>query len=167
MSNLYVQKITGLAELPQRQTEYSAGMDVRACLWNKTVKIFTPAGDVVDREVVAGTIALYPGERSLIPTGLKMSVDDGYCIKFYPRSGLSLKQGLTLINAVGVGDQDYSEQYYVTLTNAGQKLQTVGDGERVCQLMVERVEPVIVCEVDELPIVESNRAGGFGSTGRN
>jgi dUTP pyrophosphatase len=55
---------------------------------------------------------------------------------------------------------------YSTLTNHGQKLQTIADGERVCQLMVERVEPVNLVEVEELPDVDSQRNGGFGSTGR-
>ncbi len=67
---------------------------------------------------------------------------------------------------MGIGDRDYKEEYYVTLTNHGQKLQTIADGERVCQLMVERVEPVNLVEVEELPDVDGQRNGGFGSTGR-
>lgn len=165
MTNLYIKKLTPVAELPRRATTDSAGLDVRACLWEPTVTVFTESGAKLEREVVAGTIALWPGDRLMIPTGLKMSVDAEYCIKLYPRSGISLKNGLSLINCVGIGDRDYKEEYYVTLTNHGQKLQTIADGERVCQLMVERVEPVNLVEVDELPDVDSERNGGFGSTG--
>ncbi|EDV3611743.1 dUTP diphosphatase [Salmonella enterica subsp. enterica serovar 4,[5],12:i:-] len=165
MTNLYIKKLTPVAELPRRATTDSAGLDVRACLWEPTVTVFTESGAKLEREVVAGTIALWPGYRLMIPTGLKMSVDAEYCIKLYPRSGISLKNGLSLINCVGIGDHDYKEEYYVTLTNHGQKLQTIADGERVCQLMVERVEPVNLVEVDELPDVDSERNGGFGSTG--
>ncbi|EDK7779790.1 hypothetical protein CKS97_19990 [Salmonella enterica subsp. enterica serovar Java] len=165
MTNLYIKKLTPLAELPTRATLHSAGLDVRACLWEQTVTVFTESGAKLEREVVAGTIAIWPGDRVMIPTGMKMSVDADYCIKLYPRSGISLKHGLSLINCVGIGDRDYKEEYYVTLTNHGQKLQTIADGERVCQLMVERVEPVNLVEVDELPDIDSERNGGFGSTG--
>lgn len=165
MTNLYIKKLTPLAELPTRATLHSAGLDVRACLWEQTVTVFTESGAKLEREVVAGTIAIWPGDRVMIPTGMKMSVDAEYCIKLYPRSGISLKHGLSLINCVGIGDRDYKEEYYVTLTNHGQKLQTIADGERVCQLMVERVESVNLVEVDELPDVDSERNGGFGSTG--
>lgn len=165
MTNLYIKKLTPLTELPTRATLHSAGLDVRACLWEQTVTVFTESGAKLEREVVAGTIAIWPGDRVMIPTGMKMSVDAEYCIKLYPRSGISLKHGLSLINCVGIGDRDYKEEYYVTLTNHGQKLQTIADGERVCQLMVERVEPVNLVEVDELPDVDSERNGGFGSTG--
>lgn len=165
MTNLYIKKLTPLAELPTRATLHSAGLDVRACLWEQTVTVFTESGAKLECEVVAGTIAIWPGDRVMIPTGMKMSVDAEYCIKLYPRSGISLKHGLSLINCVGIGDRDYKEEYYVTLTNHGQKLQTIADGERVCQLMVERVEPVNLVEVDELPDVDSERNGGFGSTG--
>lgn len=166
MSNLYIKQITPLAELPTRATPHSAGLDVRACLWEQTVTVFTPAGPKHEREVVAGTVSIYPGERMMVPTGLKMSVDAEHCIKLYPRSGLSLKHGLSLINCVGIGDRDYGEEYYVTLVNHGHKLQTIADGERVCQLMVERAEPVTIVVVDELPEIDSQRDGGFGSTGR-
>lgn len=165
MTNLYIKKLTPLVELPTRATLHSAGLDVRACLWEQTVTVFTESGAKLEREVVAGTIAIWPGDRVMIPTGMKMSVDAEYCIKLHPRSGISLKHGLSLINCVGIGDRDYKEEYYVTLTNHGQKLQTIADGERVCQLMVERVEPVNLVEVDELPDVDSERNGGFGSTG--
>lgn len=166
MTSLYVKKLTPLAEVPVCVTADSAGLDVRACLWEQTVTVFTPAGPKQQREVIAGTISIYPGERIMIPTGLKMSVDAGYCIKFYPRSGLSLKHGLTLINCVGIGDRDYAEEYYVILTNHSGKVASVADGERICQLIVERVEPVIIYEVEQLPDVNSERNGGFGSTGR-
>lgn len=166
MTNLYIKRLTPFAELPKRGTAESAGLDIRACLWETTVTVFTPSGPKTQREVIAGTVSIFPGERVMVPIGLKMSVDAGYCIKFYPRSGISLKQGLTLINCVGIGDRDYDEEYYAIIVNHGGKVQTIADGERICQLMVERVEPVTLVEVDQLPEIDSDRDGGFGSTGR-
>lgn len=166
MSNLYIKRLTNNAQIPSQATADSAGMDVHVCLWGKTVTIFPPAGNKLEREAIEGIIGIYPGERALIPTGLKMSVDAGYCIKFYPRSGLSLKHGMTLINCVGVVDRDYTDECFITLVNHSHKVFMLEDGERCCQLMVERVEPVTVVEVEQLPGVESKRKGGFGSTGR-
>ena len=166
MSNLYIQRLTNLAVIPTRETADSAGMDVRACLWSETVTIYPPAGAKLERKPIEGIIGIYPGERALIPTSLKMSVDADHCIKFYPRSGLSLKNGMTLINCVGVGDRDYPGEYFITLVNHSHKVFMLEHGERCCQLMVERVEPVAVVEVEQLPGVESQRKGGFGSTRR-
>lgn len=164
MTALYVKKLTPLAALPARATALAAGLDVRACLHTETVKCFTQHGEVW-AHVTHGTLQLQPGDRVLVPTGLAMRPAPGYCIKFYPRSGLSLKKGLTLINCVGVGDEDYSLEYYVTLVNHSREVQAIADGERLCQLMVERVEPVELVECEELPDVKSDRLGGFGSSG--
>lgn len=172
-ATLHIKRLVPQAQLPARATELAAGLDVRACLHTKWVKVWRESERNYGRDtaehnepVLYGVVTLYPGDRALIPTGLAMRPAPGYCIKFYPRSGLSLKQGLTLINAVGVGDEDYSDEYHVTLVNLSGAVQSIADGMRLCQLMVERVEPIEVVECDELPGVQSDRQGGFGSTGR-
>lgn len=172
MTTLHIKRLVPQAQLPARATELAAGLDVRACLHTNSVKVWREAERICGKEtidvkeyVVSGTVTLYPGDRALIPTGLAMRPAPGHCIKFYPRSGISLKQGLTLINAVGVGDEDYSDEYHVTLVNHSGTVQSIADGMRLCQLMVERAEPVEVVECDELPDVCSDRQGGFGSSG--
>lgn len=172
MTTLYIKRLVPQAQLPARATELAAGLDVRACLHTTHVKVWrkrAAATGYVSEEireyVLDGTLTLYPNDRALIPTGLAMRPAPGYCIKFYPRSGISLKQGLTLINCVGVGDEDYEQEYFVTLVNHSGAVQSIADGMRLCQLMVERVEPVEIIECDELPAVQSDRQGGFGSSG--
>lgn len=170
MTALHIKRLVPQAQLPARATELAAGLDVRACLHTTHVRAWREVGrqaGTVERheQVVSGTVTLYPGDRMLIPTGLAMRPAPGYCIKFYPRSGLSLKQGLTLINAVGVGDEDYEQEYMLLVVNHSGAVQSIADGMRLCQLMVERVEPVEIIECDELPAVQSDRQGGFGSSG--
>lgn len=171
-TTLHIKRLVPQAQLPARATELAAGLDVRACLHTSRVKVWREVERLCGKETVEhnepvprGTVTLYPGDRVLIPTGLAMRPAPGYCIKFYPRSGLSLKQGLTLINAVGVGDEDYSDEYHVTLVNHSGAVQSIADGMRLCQMMVERVEPIEIIECDELPPVQSDRQGGFGSSG--
>lgn len=120
----------------------------------------------IEREVVNDTLTLYPGERAMIPTGLRMSCDANHYLAFYPRSGNALKRGLTLINCTGIGDRDYSDEYYITLVNDSKQPQTITNGDKVAQMIVRYYADVDICERLELPQVQSNRAGGFGSTGQ-
>lgn len=120
----------------------------------------------IERELVNNTLTLYPGERAMISTGLKMSCDANHYLAFYPRSGNALKRGLTLINCTGIGDRDYSDEYYITLVNNSKQPQTITNGDKVAQMIVRYYADVDICERLELPQVQSNRAGGFGSTGQ-
>lgn len=120
----------------------------------------------VEREVVNDTLTLNPGERVMIPTGLKMSCDANHYLAFYPRSGNALKRGLTLINCTGIGDRDYSDEYFILLANNSKQPQTITNGDKVAQMIVRYYADVDICERLELPQVHSNRAGGFGSTGQ-
>lgn len=129
--------------LPSRATAHSAGMDLVAAV-----------------EVVIG-----PGERKLVPTGLKVAVPEGYELQLRPRSGLALKHGITLPNTPATIDADYRGELQVILINLGNEPFAVKRGDRIAQMLVQRVEPVTFREVDELP--ESGRGeGGFGSTGK-
>lgn len=165
---LYLEQLHPDATLPARATQHSAAMDVSACLpegaWVSVYGSWA-AGSSEQRIVMAdGPLTLMPGERALIPTGWKMCCDPGYCIKLYPRSGLSVKRGLSLANCVGVVDSDYRHQVCVALVNLDSAPQVIEHGDRLCQMVLERVEP---CEmiVGKLPDTDSDRNGGFGSTG--
>lgn len=114
--------------------------------------------------VAAVEVTLAPGARALVPTGLKVAVPSGYELQLRPRSGLALKHGITLPNTPATIDADYRGELQVILINLGTEPFTVHRGDRIAQLLVQRVEPVQFREVDVLP--ESDRGeGGFGSTG--
>jgi dUTP pyrophosphatase len=129
--------------LPSRATAHSAGMDL----------------------VAAVEVTLAPGERKLVATGLKVAVPEGYELQLRPRSGLALKHGISLPNTPATIDADYRGELQVILINHGDEPFTVRRGDRIAQMLVQRVEPVRFREVEVLP--ESGRGdGGFGSTGQ-
>ena len=104
------------------------------------------------------------GESELIPTGLWLSIPKGYCAKIYSRSGLANKKGLCVSSGVGVIDSDYRGQVYVSLINLSPVTRYVEPGDRIAQLVLEKVEKIEWEEVDELD--ETVRGiGGFGSSG--
>ena len=161
-------------ELPVRATEQAAGYDVFACIrsgeeltgWNcKNVKAKFP--------VTGRAIEFHPGDRILIPTGISLIIPKGYCVKVYPRSGLSVKQGLTLINNVGIIDSDYTGELLIPLINLSDQFTQVIDREKIAQIMVEKLVPTFFYEEETAELMnhagESNRkfgdSGGFGSTG--
>lgn len=168
MTNLYIERINDRAVLPRRATELSAGLDLCVCFHEPTVtcfgnsKLFSNSYQVYVKD---SSFTLEPGERAMIPTGLRMAVDPGWCIKIYPRSGLSLKQGLTLINSVAIGDSEYRDEYFILLVNHSKQSQVIADLDRICQIMVESVLSSPVVELKKLPAARDSRCGGFGSTG--
>lgn len=130
--------------LPEYQTSGSAGMDLRANLTE--------------------SITLQPMERKLIPTGLFIALPESYEAQIRPRSGLSIKRGLTLVNAVGTIDSDYRGELMVPIINLSAESQTIEDGERIAQMVIARYEQATFSLVDVLS--ETKRgAGGFGSSG--
>ena len=110
-------------------------------------------------------LILPPGERALIPTGLAMVVPPGYEAQVRPRSGLALKNGITVLNSPGTIDSDYRGEIGVILLNTGRAPFTIARGDRIAQLVITAAPQARLIEVNELP--ETGRgAGGFGSTGR-
>lgn len=130
--------------LPDYQTIGSAGVDLRAHLTTD--------------------ITLQPLERRLIPTGLYLEIPYGFEGQVRPRSGLSLKRGLTCVNAVGTVDSDYRGELQVPLINLSTEPQTITPGERIAQLVLARHGVFAWVEVDALEDSERG-SGGFGSTG--
>lgn len=133
--------------LPAYETAGSAGMDLRAAV---------PEDQ---------PLALAPGQRALVPTGLKIAVPLGFEAQVRARSGLALKHGIICPNAPGTIDSDYRGECGVILANIGHETFVVRRGERIAQLVIARHERADWVEVQELD--ETDRgAGGFGSTGR-
>lgn len=136
----------GLA-LPAYETAGSAGMDLRAAI------------------AEGETVVLEPGQRKLIPTGLKIALEPGYEAQVRPRSGLALKHGVSVPNAPGTIDSDYRGEVGVILINHGELPFDIKRGDRIAQMVVARYEQAqmaLVEAVDET----ARGAGGFGSTGR-
>jgi dUTP pyrophosphatase len=111
-------------------------------------------------------VVVAPGERTLIPTGIAIALPDGYAAFVHPRSGLAIRDGLTVANAPGTVDAGYRGEIKVGLVNLDrQNAVSVSRGDRIAQLVVQQVEKVTFHEVDTLP-GSARAAGGFGSTGR-
>lgn len=129
--------------LPGYMTEGSAGMDLYAA---------------IQQERVLATL-----ERALIPTGIALALPAGFEAQIRPRSGLALEQGLTVVNSPGTIDADYRGEVRVILINLGQEPVTIQPGQRIAQMVVQRVARVAWREVSELPD-STRQAGGFGHT---
>ena len=131
--------------LPQYATQGAAGMDIRAHI---------PA-----------PVTLQPLERSLIPTGLYIQLPDGYEAQVRPRSGLAINHGITCLNSPGTIDADYRGEIKVILINLSTEPHTIQPGDRIAQMVIQKVEQIEWIEVNA--IEESGRGdGGFGHTGR-
>ena len=133
-------------QLPKHQTDGSSGMDLRAA--------------------VTEPLKLDPGGRALVPTGIRVAIPRGWEWQIRPRSGLALRQGVTVLNAPGTVDSDYRGEVKVILINLGDRPVEIGRGERVAQAVLSPVAAGNLRIVDDLP--DSQRGtGGFGHTGSN
>jgi len=112
-------------------------------------------------------ITLAPGERALVPTGIAIALPDGYVALVHPRSGLAIKHGVTMVNAPGTVDAGYRGELQIILINHD-KSEPVSfkRGDRIAQLVIQKVERAEFVEVQELP-GSGRGTGGFGSTGRS
>jgi len=113
---------------------------------------------------VDGEVTIEPGSVALIPTGIRMALPHGFEAQVRPRSGLALKNGITVLNSPGTIDSDYRAEVGVILANLGRKPFVVRRGMRVAQMVVARTYRAEVVRTDELPQSERQH-GGFGSTG--
>ncbi|MBV8472881.1 MAG: dUTP diphosphatase [Hyphomicrobiales bacterium] len=135
-------------QFPQYKSEDAAGMDLMAAL---------PEGQ---------EILLSPGDRALIPAGIAIELPRGYEAQIRPRSGLALKDGVTVLNSPGTIDADYRGEIGVILINFGQIPFPVRRGVRIAQLVVSAIERVAFISSERLTASERG-AKGFGSTGRS
>lgn len=132
--------------LPEYATNGSSGMDLRADL--------------------SSAIALQPLERKLVPTGLFIELPENYEAQVRPRSGLAIKQGITCLNSPGTIDSDYRGEIKIVLINLSGEEQIIQPGDRIAQLVLQKIEKINWEQVTVL--TETVRSsGGFGSTGKN
>lgn len=130
--------------LPRYMTAGAAGVDLYAA--------------------VEQDLAITPGQRVLVPTGIAIALPENYEAQIRPRSGLALKYGLTLLNTPGTIDWDYRGEIKVIVINLGDKEYILHRGERIAQMIFNRVEKAELVEVEQLD--DTNRgSGGFGHTG--
>jgi dUTP pyrophosphatase len=110
-------------------------------------------------------ITLAPGERALVPTGIAIALPDGYVALVHPRSGLAIKHGVTMVNSPGTVDAAYRGELQIILINHDPKEHvTFKRGDRIAQLVIQKVEHAKFIEVSQLPGSDRG-SGGFGSTG--
>jgi dUTP pyrophosphatase len=122
-------------------------------------------GDAGADLYAAQDVELLPGERTVVGTGVAIALPDGYAAFVHPRSGLAAKFGVTLVNAPGTVDAGYRGEIRVTLINTDAKdAVRLRRGDRIAQLVIQRVEKAAFYEVDRLP-GSARGANGFGSTG--
>ena len=130
--------------LPKYMSKHAAGMDLYAA---------------VNPEVV-----IPPGEWKLVPTGISIALPDGYEAQVRPRSGLALKQGVSVLNTPGTVDADYRGEVGVILMNHSKDNLVVKRGDRIAQMIINKIERIEFEQVEDLPATDRG-AGGFGHTG--
>ncbi len=133
-------------ELPFYATEGAAGADIRASLLEKK------------------SLTVKPGERVLVPTGLSMEIPVGFEIQVRPRSGLSLKSPLMIVNSPGTIDSDYRGEVNIIIGNFGKEDYVIEHGLRIAQLVIAPVTQAKFMTADSLSETQRG-SGGFGSTG--
>ena len=129
---------------PEYETEGSAGMDIRAH---------------IDEPVI-----IKPGERKLIPTGLRIQLPAGYEAQIRARSGLAIRNGITLINAIGTIDSDYRGEIKVGLVNLSDEDHVIENGDRIAQMVISEYKRAVLEPAEDLEETERG-SGGFGHTG--
>ena len=131
--------------MPAYATSGSSGMDLRANL--------------------SSSLSLKPMERQLVPTGIYLEIPDGFEAQIRPRSGMAIKQGITCLNTPGTIDADYRGEIKVILINLSGEEQLIQNGDRIAQMVFQKIEKAIWEETSSITETERN-AGGFGHTGK-
>ena len=139
---LRVKKLSGSAVIPNYKTSGASGMDLSS----------------------TERVTLMPFERKLVPTGIAIELENGFEAQIRPRSGTSIKHGLTLINCVGTVDSDYRGEIFIPMINLSSTPYTIEIGERVAQMVISKYSSVDVQVVEQINDTERG-SGGFGSTG--
>lgn len=126
---------------------------------------YAKGGDAGADIVTRIDFTLNPGERALVPTGIAIALPDGYAVFVHPRSGLAIKHGVTMVNAPGTVDAGYRGELQCIMINHDQHESiTFKKGDRIAQLVIQKVERAEFVEVKDLP-GSGRGTGGFGSTG--
>lgn len=141
---LFIKRLQKDLPLPKYMTKGAAGMDLYAAVTEETT--------------------LKKGEIKLVPTGISISIENGYEAQIRPRSGLALKHGISLVNTPGTIDSDYRGEINLIMINFSEKDFTINRGDRIAQMVINKIELPTIVEVEDLDSTE-RETGGFGSTG--
>ena len=144
MTKILIKRLSKNVSLPKYETSGSSGMDISANIQD--------------------SINIEPGNIAIIPTGIALSIPDGFEVQIRPRSGLAAKQKITVLNTPGTIDSDYRGEIKVILINLSQKIFKVENGLRIAQMVVC---PTIKAQLEEVEDLNYTKRGdgGFGSTG--
>ena len=144
MTEILIKRLSKKINLPKYETKGSSGMDLAAC---------------IDKE-----INIKPGQISIIPTGISVSIPKNFEIQIRPRSGLAAKNQISVLNTPGTVDADYRGEIKVIIINLGKKSFIVEKGTRIAQMVVC---PIVKAKIKEVDSLEKTTRGsrGFGSTG--
>lgn len=156
-------------EIPAYENDGDAGADIRADFSRisptNLLKVYGDSEILFANDVQKKVLLrLEPGSRALIPTGLFVNFPKGYEIQIRPRSGLALKSGLTVLNTPGTIDSGFRGELQIILINLSKETQWIEDGERIAQMVGNKVEKIEFNKVDDIND-GIDRGGGFGSTG--
>lgn len=155
-------------EIPRFQTSGSACFDIAYQPHGKYhLEGYNRTNTKIKRNIdsSAGTVTIAPGERALVPTGLVLDIPEGYSVRIHPRSGVSLKSGITLVNCEAVIDSDYVDELFLLVQNRSEINFKLHPGDRLAQAELVKVEQYIMEETTVRPTQKTNRVGGLGSTG--
>ena len=144
MTKILIKKLNQRAIIPKYETVGASGLDLSANL---------------EKDIV-----LKPGEKCLIPTGIAVTIPNGYEFQIRPRSGLAMKNSITVLNTPGTIDADYRGEIKVIIINLGNKDFEITNGTRIAQMVLCPISKAKLLEVDDLDNT-TRGDGGFGSTG--
>jgi dUTP pyrophosphatase len=159
-------KISEDAQIPKLATAGSACFDLSADIIDRDIILYNNRNEkIVKNGGEFKKVAICRGDRVLIPTGLIMDIPSGHSVRIHPRSGLSLKLGITLGNCEAVIDSDYVHETFIMLTNVSNDPVYIDHGMRIAQAELVKNVNCILSEKMEKPEQKTERDGGFGSTG--
>lgn len=149
-------------QLPQYAHVGDACFDLRAYITEDDLKI---AKEMAGVEYDTRSVTLKPGAKFIFHTGLVFDIPRGYKLMVHARSGLGIKQQITLANRTGVIDEPYTDETLVCLVNEGMTPYEIYHGDRIAQACLEKVEPVVIKEVTAIPVKSRGTNSGLGSSG--
>lgn len=143
-------------------------LKIKRCREDVVLPIVTEGNAGIDLRIITedrGSIVLNPNEYKVVHTGIKLDIEEGYYVDVVPRSSIGIKKTLRLMNTIGVIDTSYKGEILIGLHNFGKESVILDNNERVCQMIVRKVEDVTTEEVDDIGTSDRGE-GGIGSTGR-
>jgi len=156
------------ATFPKFATKQSACFDISACIREQDILVYGPYTEKKIFNANFGepyTFTLLPTQRAAIPTGLILDIPEGHSVRLHPRSGLALKNGVTMTNCEGIIDSDYTDELKIILTNTGVESFVIYHGDRICQAELVKNLDYTLEPCYTAPKQKTDRNGGFGSTG--